>query len=279
VIGFIGSVFSPYYRWAGRRHPLNHSAINIGLYGRGTRWAMTERGAGAVEQSAERFAVGPSAMRWTGDMLVIDVDEIAVPHMLRIRGQIRVHPEAVTAVEVPLDGEGHVWRPFAPVSRIEVDLVNPGWKWNGHGYLDGNFGSRALEADFRYWTWARLPTRAGAATFYDAERRDGTHLEVALGFGADGTVRAIEAPPRTPLPRTFWQVRRETRADHGHPPRQVKAMLDTPFYSRSMVRTRIGGEETVGVHEALDLDRFANPLLKFLLPVRMPRRARWPGRG
>ena len=279
MIGFIGSVFSPYYRWTGRRHPLNHSAINIGLYGRGTRWAMTERGAGAVERSADHLSVGPSTMRWTGDALVIDVDEIAVPHMLRIRGQIRVHPSAVTAVEVPLDGEAHVWRPFAPVSRIEVDLANPGWKWSGHGYLDGNFGSRALEADFRYWTWARLPTNAGAATFYDAERRDGTHLEVALGFGADGSVKAIGAPPRTPLPRTFWRVRRETRADHGHPPRQVKAMLDTPFYSRSMVRTRIEGEETVGVHEALDLDRFANPLLKFMLPVRMPRRARWPGRG
>jgi carotenoid 1,2-hydratase len=54
------------------------------------------------------------------------------------------------------------------------------------------------------------------------------------------------------------------------------AMLDVPFYSRSMVRTRIGGTETVGVHEHLDLDRFGNPALKPLLALRMPRRT---GRG
>jgi carotenoid 1,2-hydratase len=52
-------------------------------------------------------------------------------------------------------------------------------------------------------------------------------------------------------------------------------MLDVPFYSRSMVRTRLDGAETVGVHEALDLDRFVHPLNQMLLPLRMPRRARW----
>ena len=37
VIGFIGSVFSPYYSWTGRCDPLNHSSINVALYGRGGR--------------------------------------------------------------------------------------------------------------------------------------------------------------------------------------------------------------------------------------------------
>jgi carotenoid 1,2-hydratase len=49
------------------------------------------------------------------------------------------------------------------------------------------------------------------------------------------------------------------------------AMLDAPFYARSAVRTRLLGEEAVGVHEALDLDRFASPLLKPMLAVRVPR--------
>ncbi len=62
VIGFIGSVFSPYYGWAGRRAPHEHCSINVALYGRGGRWAMTERGAAAVTQSADRFEVGPSAL-------------------------------------------------------------------------------------------------------------------------------------------------------------------------------------------------------------------------
>ena len=49
-------------------------------------------------------------------------------------------------------------------------------------------------------------------------------------------------------------------------------MLDAPFYSRSKIRTKIMGEEVEGVHEALDLDRFANPLIKPMLALRVPRR-------
>jgi carotenoid 1,2-hydratase len=52
-------------------------------------------------------------------------------------------------------------------------------------------------------------------------------------------------------------------------------MLDAPFYSRSAVRTQLDGVETVGVHEALDLVRFRNPLIKPMLAVRVPRRAKW----
>jgi carotenoid 1,2-hydratase len=52
-------------------------------------------------------------------------------------------------------------------------------------------------------------------------------------------------------------------------------MLDAPFYTRSVVRTKFAGEETEGVHEALDLDRFASPWLKPLLAVKVPRRRGW----
>jgi carotenoid 1,2-hydratase len=68
-------------------------------------------------------------------------------------------------------------------------------------------------------------------------------------------------------------VARDTRADPGYQPKQVQSMLDAPFYSRSAVRTRLDGEETVGVHEALDLDRFASRWVQTLLPFRMPRRS------
>lgn len=276
MIGFIGSVFSPYYHWAGRRDPLNHCAINVALYGRGGRWTMTERGRGAVRRTAETFQVGPSAMRWRDRRLVIAVDEVAVPHLTRIRGEIRLIPGAVTDIEAVLHpNEAHLWRPFAPVARIEVDLEHPGWRWTGHGYFDANFGSRALETDFAYWTWTRLPLGDGAVAFYDALRRDGSRLELALRFGPDGSAQAMPAPPQAPLAPTFWRVRRAARADPGAAPRQVKAMLDAPFYSRSMLRTRIGGEEAVGVHEALDLDRLAHPIVRSMLAVRMPRRARW----
>ena len=239
---------------------------------------MTDRGEAALRLSADSIEIGPSAMRWDGDRLVVEIDELAWPHMHRLRGTVTVIPEAVTDVELPLTPCGsHVWRPFAPEARIEVDLAREGWRWSGHGYFDANFGTRALETDFRFWTWGRFPTRDGAVAFYDAERRDGTHLEAGIRFRG-GTAEEIAPPPRTPMRRSLWTVRRETRADPGTRPRQVKAMLDAPFYCRSVVETAVGGERVVGVHEALDLDRFASPWLKPMLAVKVPRRAGWPRR-
>ncbi|MEL6246357.1 MAG: carotenoid 1,2-hydratase, partial [Pseudomonadota bacterium] len=63
VIAFIGSVFSPYYAFAGRRDPRNHCALNVALYrNRHSRWAMTERGRDAIETASHRFEIGPSAL-------------------------------------------------------------------------------------------------------------------------------------------------------------------------------------------------------------------------
>ncbi len=237
---------------------------------------MTDRGERALRTSRDVFQVGPSSMRWTGGKLVIDVDEISSPPLIsRVRGRITVTPSALTEVELPLAQDGtHVWRPFAPTCVIEVDL-NRGWQWTGHGYFDANFGTRALEQDFSYWTWGRFPHRDGSVCFYDATRRDGSDLAVGLRFGEDGSAAVVEAPPKAKMSRTLWALRREGRADEGYRPRQVKAMLDAPFYSRAAVRTKIFGEETVGVHEALDLDRFALPFLKPMLAVRVPRRPGW----
>lgn len=237
---------------------------------------MTDRGETALRQTRDTFTVGPSTLRWRSGRLEIDVDEISsLPLVSRVRGRITVTPTGVTAVELPLLADGsHVWRPFAPTTRIEVDL-NRGWNWSGHGYFDANFGTRALETDFAYWTWGRFPMTGGSACFYDAERRDGTHLEFGVRFSEAGAAEPIPLPPRTRFARSLWTVRRETRADAGFRPRQVKAMLDAPFYTRAAVRTRINGEDTTGVHEALDLDRFASPLIKPMLAVRVPRRAGW----
>ncbi|PWJ21729.1 carotenoid 1,2-hydratase [Jannaschia seohaensis] len=237
---------------------------------------MTDRGRAALRLTAESFTVGPSCLRWEGERLVIEIDEMSTPHAQPLRGTITVAPTALTDVEVPLTPDGaHVWRPFAPTAGIKVDLNRPGWRWDGHGYLDANFGTRALEADFGYWTWGRFPVGDGSVAFYDAARTDGSQLSVALRFGADGSCAEIEAPPLQRFRRSNWLVRRETRCDAGHAPRQVKAMLDAPFYNRCAVETVIGGERTVGVFEALDLDRFRGPWLMPMLAVRVPRRAGW----
>lgn len=274
MIGFIGSVFSPWYAWSGRRDPANHCCINVATYGPGGRFTMTDRGRSALVTTPDMLQVGPSSMRWEGDKLVIDINEIsALPVVSRVRGRIVLTPHAVTSVELPLTPDGaHVWRPFAPSADISVELEAPGWKWQGHGYFDANFGTRALEQDFRFWTWGRYPVADGAVCFYDALRRDGSELEAAIGFDRDGGATVVKAPPRTPFKRSFWRVRRETRADPGVVPQQVLAMLDAPFYSRSAVRTQLGGQVVTGVHEALDLDRFRLWWMKWLLAVRVWRR-------
>lgn len=238
---------------------------------------MTDRGSSALRQTANDFEVGPSSMRWKNGKLTIDINEISAPPIVsRVRGTITVTPSAITQVELPLTDDGsHIWRPFGPVSDISVDLEAPGWQWNGHGYFDANFGTRALEEDFSYWTWGRYPARGGSTCFYDATRLDGSELGAGFHFTPDGSASEIQLPAQLEIRRSLWAVRRETRGDLGTKPRQVMNMLDAPFYSRSMVQTRLDGEKTVGVHEALDLRRFRSPWLKPMLSVRVPRRKHW----
>jgi carotenoid 1,2-hydratase len=133
-----------------------------------------------------------------------------------------------------------------------------------------------LEADFKRWTWGRYPRSHGGTTcFYDGLRADGSPLALGLDISADGEAREITPPPLTKLSRTNWGIARDTRCDAGARPRQTMAMLDAPFYSRSVVQTTIDGDTVQGVHEALDLGRFRSPIVKGMLACRVPRRANW----
>jgi carotenoid 1,2-hydratase len=100
-------------------------------------------------------------------------------------------------------------------------------------------------------------------------------LALGLDISATGEAQEITPPPLTALKRTAWGISRDTRCDTGAQPRQTMAMLDAPFYSRSVVQTTIEGETVKGVHEALDLGRFRSPVIKAMLAVRVPRRAGW----
>lgn len=238
---------------------------------------MTDRGESALRQTDDALTVGPSEMRWDNGRLIVKIRERTVPHFDVLEGEVILTPTALTEAEVVLhNAERHIWRPFAPTAAIDVRLNRPSWSWSGHGYFDANFGTAALEDDFSYWTWGRFPTKDGSVCFYDATRRDGSEdLAVALAFNADGSISKITAPPLTSMRRSLWAVRRETRADAGFQPRQTKMMLDAPFYCRAGVQTKINGQVVQGVHEALDLNRFASPLLKPILAVKVPRRAGW----
>lgn len=274
VIIFVGSVFSPYYAWSGHRDPENHCAVNVALYGDfGSRWAMTERGRGAVERTASRIQIGPSALRWDGDALVIEVEEWGVPLLRRLRGQIRLTPRVLPTTIFQLDGAGrHSWQPIAPKSRIEVSFDRPGASWQGDAYLDSNFGDEPLEAGFRDWSWSRAHLRESSVVLYESCRRDGSTGSLALQFADDGRVVALEPPPVTRLPASGWRVARATRADPGHAASLRRTLVDAPFYARSVIETRLCGETVDGVHESLLLDRFRSNLVRLMLPFRMPRR-------
>ncbi len=276
MIGFIGSVFSPWYRWSGRKSPQNHVCLNVATYGPGGRFTMTDRGRAALRQSPDRLQIGPSSMHWTGRELVVEVNEISsLPLVSRVQGTITLTPAALTGVEARLTPDAsHTWRPFAPIARIKVDL-SQGHSWEGHGYWDANFGTAALEADFRFWTWGRFPLKDRTVCFYDATRRDGSSLALGVEVLRDGTVQEIALPPVSPFRRSLWAVRRNTRADPGFHPSQKMNLLDAPFYSRSLVETKIDGEVTTGVHEALDLVRYRQPWLKPMIAMRVPRRPGW----
>lgn len=237
---------------------------------------MTDRGKSALHQTADRIDIGPSHVRWENGKLVLSINEMSWPHCQKIKGDIIIEPSAMTKIEVPLKADGtHIWRPFAPTSAIKVRLNRQGWNWDGHGYFDANFGTAALEDDFDYWTWARLPHGDGTVCFYDVLDRQGQATEAAIRFDDLGNASFFEAPPKQDMRRSLWLLKREARGDNGFRPRQVKQMLDAPFYCRSAIEADIEGERVVGVHEALDLRRFASAFLKPMLAVKVPRIAKW----
>lgn len=270
-------MFSPYYRRARVRpdaaiEPLDHSAINVALYGRGGhRWAMTERRRGSVVRDATNLAIGRSELHWQRDALTVTLDEWTVPWPSPLRGCLRLHPQALTG-HVETIAPGHHWTPFAPSARIEVLLEHPQLRWSGHAYFDGNDGNSPIEDAMQRWHWSRASLREQAsAVLYDIDRRDGPSSSLALRFDRHGDAEPFAPPPRKRLARSGWRVDRHTRGDDAC---IATTLEDTPFYARSVLAATVCGERTLGVHESLDLDRFRRPVVQWMLPFRMPRARR-----
>ena len=280
IIAFIGSVFSPYYAAArrfGDGDPHNHCAINVALYGPRKHWALTERTRSDLSRDASGLRIGPSSLSWDGAALKIDIDERTVPLPSRIRGTVRVTAGGLPDRAMLLDARArHRWHPVAPSARIEVELKSPPLRWQGHAYVDCNYGEEPLERAFRRWDWARVALPDGTAVLYDIECRDGTQRSFALRFDRDGSMQEAELPERGRLPTTLWGVRRYAHSEDGAP-QLLKTVEDTPFYARSLVRLRFDGAPRIAVHESLSLDRVKNPIVRAMLPFRMPR-YRWRGR-
>jgi carotenoid 1,2-hydratase len=275
MIAFIGSVFSPYYAWSNWANPFEHCAINVALYrldGRGGRWAMTERGAKSLSRSAEHFTVGPSSLHWQDGVLTAHISEITAPLPSRLMGTIRLTPQVETDHSVILDTHGkHIWRPLAPRARVELSFQAPHLNWSGDGYFDTNYGHEPLERAFQSWHWGRAHRQDDVMLFYDVIRRDGSESALAFKIDRQGGVSETASPPTRSLPNTFWRIDRTAWGDDGHVIEVTKTLEDTPFYARSALTTYLEGQKAVIMHESLNLDRLKSPMVRAMLPFRMPR--------
>ena len=274
AIFFIGSVFSPYYAWSGRHRPENHCAVNLALHGQDrTCWTMTERGHGALARGPDHLRIGPSSAGWRDGRLICAFNEFTAPIPARVNGQIILEPGTAGApAALALDPAGrHLWWPAAPRARIDVMFERPKMQWRGDAYYDGNFGTRPPEQDFLGWQWSRTTLAAETAIFYDLHYRDGGAYSLAKAFAAHAAVRDIAAPPPAPLPRGLGGVAGAARSDPGAPPALAARLVDAPFYTRSLLHTRLGGQPAVTVHESLSLNRLTKPWVRLMLPFRMPR--------
>ena len=178
LIAFVGSVFSPYYAWARRKHgaenvnPDNHCAINVALYDLSTdrrgvnAWTMTERPKDKCKRNQTTFNVGPSSIEWRAGELIIKIDERCAPIPRRLRGTITLSPTVAPEAHdhtVAIDNDGHhLWQPLAPLARVSLDLDRPTLAWRGHGYLDSNRGDAPLEGAFNSWQWSRARLADGS---------------------------------------------------------------------------------------------------------------------
>ena len=271
-------MFSPYYRNAhgrGAADPDNHCALNVALYGRHRRWTMTERGRRFVQRERQHFAIGPSSLHWRGDHLEIDIRETGVPIPFPVRGKVRVYPASLSPFSTALDAHGrHRWGPLAACARVEVEMQHPAQRWSGHAYLDSNEGDEPVDRAFREWDWSRaLLSDGSTAVIYDVQAKQGSDRLLGLRFFPDGRVDAFAPPPRQSLNLTRWRIARRMRSEGDVAVRVIEMLEDTPFYQRSVLNSRLFGEDVISVHETLNVPRLQSPVVQWMLPFRMPRRA------
>jgi carotenoid 1,2-hydratase len=277
LIAFVGSVFSPYYAWARKRpsaDPDHFCALNVALYNRrSNRWCMTERGRRHSHRDAMQFNIGPSHLQWNGSSLDIEIDEVSVPIPRRVKGRIRLHPKQLFNFSTALDAnERHRWGPLAPSARIEVDLSEPRQRWSGHAYLDSNEGDEPIENAFHQWDWSRSRLRDGStAVIYDMQWPCESDRVLSLRFDPLGHVDTFAPPPRQTMNKTRWRMERRMRSPSAV--RVLHQLEDTPFYQRAVLESELLGETVQSFHETLCIPRLVSPIVRAMLPWRMPRKA------
>jgi carotenoid 1,2-hydratase len=295
IIALQGSPFSPAYASDRAASPLQFCAMNVALYGPHGQalFSLTEHAITASDRDSSTLAIGHSSMRWDrrGSALHINVDERSariVGKSVPIRGSITLTPESHPGSPRVLDDWGqhrHHWWPIAPLASIEVALSEPSVNFRGHGYHDANWGDASLESAFERWSWSRARLDDGhAAIFYDTmSRGGGIERRVSLLIDRHGQSEPLDdITKQHRLPMTRWGLTRSVWSDSdsdsdfvlnddAEKVRVVRALEDTPFYARALVRTSIRKRPVVAMHEAMSCARLSRAWVRFLINFRMRR--------
>ena len=145
-------------------------------------------------------------------------------------------------------------------------------RWSGHAYLDSNEGDEPISEPFREWDWSRaLLSDGSTAVIYDVQQKYGEDRLLGLRFIPDGRIDEFVPPPRHALEPTGWRIPRRMRSEGPAPVRVIDMLEDTPFYERSVLKSRLFGEDVISVHETLNVPRLVSPIVQRMLPFRMPR--------
>ncbi len=273
IIIFVGSVFSPYYAWKNWADPGDHCAINMALYGPPQRWSMTERRRQDTRRTATRYETGNSRVQLVDGGLEVDFDEIGAPFPRRVRGRVRVDLPYLNKESFQLDTRAHhFWSPACSHAKISVDFERPGLSWQGHGYVDSNFGLEPVTKGFDYWDWSRTPLDNGETLIrYVTDPVGSTQRDLHIKIGEDGSIRPAIQTQSVDLPATsIWRISRRAGAMEQAAPKIVQTLEDTPFYSRSII-DYAQGTSGLATHETLSCRRLRSPIVRTLLPFRMPR--------
>ena len=273
IIIFVGSVFSPYYAWNGYRDPADHCAINVALYGPPQRWSMTERLKRDTQRTPTSYSTGNSHVRLTDDGLEIDFDEISAPLLRRMRGQVAVTLPYSSKQRFQLDPKArHFWSPACTHAQVSVDFDKPGLSWTGHGYVDANLGLEPVTKGFDYWDWSRAPLESGETLIrYVTDPVGSEQRQLHVQISPNGAIREVDGENTTRLDSTpVWRITRRAGLRSGKAPTLHKTLEDTPFYSRSVLDYGPGAAG-FATHETLSCRRLRSPIVRAMLPFRMPR--------
>jgi carotenoid 1,2-hydratase len=304
AIFFIGSVFSPDYAARLRRgepaRAEEHLGVNLALYERGRQraWVMSEHGAGALRGVGEAGpAIGHSAIeridsRTGGGGLRVSIHDETAPFFValagigaRVDGTIELSPVGPPLDPVELHAHGdvrHVWHVLMRRARVRVRFTRPAFSFDGVGYHDVNAGDGRLERAFASWSWARFHHDERTTIVYATHERAGGARAFVVDARDDEPASARTATllpegERRRAPWGLWVPRWFAVDDGGRTLRcaPTRILEATPFYAR--YEARLGGDVSAitdgrpGVGEFLDLDRFCDRSVQFLLRFKMRR--------